>query len=105
MELPNLELVVDTFFPIKDLNLDAYTLQLRTQLIPEIRRLESEGSIIWYSFLVHDHRNLGGRVPSTDQNLYVHIRLSLQEGVDVDQFISQLPSHFLKPSKISLSPM
>ena len=105
MELPNLDLIVDTLIRIKDPNLDAYILQLRAELIPDIRNLESKGLIIWYCFLVHDYQNLGGRVPSTDQDLYIHIRLSLPRGEDIDQFIRQLPSHFLMPRKSSLSPM
>lgn len=103
MELPNLDLIVDTFIRIRDHNFDAYMSQLRAELIPEIRELQSEGKIIWYGFLIHDHKNLGGRVPSTDQNLYIHLRLSLPEGADVDQFIRQLPAHFQEPRKSSLS--
>jgi len=105
MELPNRDLIVDTFIRIRDLNLDAYISQLRSELIPEIRQLQSEGKIIWYGFLIHDHTNLGGRVPSTDQNPYIHIRLSLPEGADIDQFIHQLPSHFQQPTQSSLSPI
>jgi hypothetical protein len=103
MELPNRDLIVDTFIPIRDLNLDAYISQLRSELIPEIRKLLSEGKIIWYGFLIHDQKNLGGRVPSMDQNLYIHIRLSLPENADINQFIHQLPSHFQQPIQSSLS--
>ena len=105
MELPNPGLIVDTFIRIRDLNLNVYISQLRAELIPEIRKLQSEGKIIWYGFLIHDQKNLGGRVPSTDQNFYIHLRLSLPEGADIDQFIRQLPSHFQQPIESSLSPI
>lgn len=105
MDLPNPDLIVDTFIRIRELDLNAYISQLRDELIPEIRTLQSEGKIIWYGFLIHDHKNLGGRVPSTDQNFYIHLRLGLPEGADVEQFILQLPPHFLQPRQDSLSPI
>lgn len=103
MQVPNLDLIVDTFIRIKELRLDAYIAQLRTEFIPEIRKLEKEGRIIWYAFLIHDHSQLGGRVPNTDKNLYIHIRLGLPEDADVAQFIKELPSHFEQPEKVFLS--
>ncbi len=55
MQLPNLNQIVDTFFKINDPNnFNAYITQLRTDLIPEIRKLQSDEKIIWYSFLIHD---------------------------------------------------
>ena len=103
MQAPNLDLVVDTFFQIKELRLDAYISQLRTELIPEIRKLEENEKIIWYSFLIHNHRNLDGRVPSTDDNLYIHLRLGLPDGANVEEFINELPGHFEQPKRKTLS--
>lgn len=105
MELPNPDLVVDTFIPIKDLNFDAYISQLRSDVIPEIRKMQSENKIVWYSFLIHDHKTLSGRVPTTDKNHYIHIRLGLPEGADINQFINQLPSHFQQPIQNPLTPL
>jgi hypothetical protein len=102
MEMPIPNLVVDTFIRIRDFTFDAYISQLRSEVIPEIRRLEREGKIIWYGLLIHNQKHLSGRVPATDQNKYIHIRLGLPEGTDVNKFIHGLPSHFQKPIHTSL---
>ena len=94
MEQPNLDLIVETFICIRAHNADEYMSQLREELIPEIRKLQSEGKIIWYGFLIHENKNLG---------LCIHLRLSLPEGADVDQLIRQLPAHFQETRKSSLS--
>ena len=103
MELPNLDLIVDTFIRIRNPNQDAYISQLREELLPEIRKLQKERGIIWYGFLIHDHGNLAGRVPSTDHSPYIHLRLGLPDGSDIDAFIQRLPQHFQKPQKTSLA--
>jgi hypothetical protein len=98
MHLPKLDMIVDTYIRIKDRNLQQYISQLRTELIPEIRKLEREEAIIWYAFLVHDYKELGGRVPPTD-DWFIHLRLGLDKGADIEKFISELPKHFEKPIK------
>ncbi len=105
MNLPNPNLAVDTFFRIKDMNFSAYIDQLRSELLPVVRRLQSEGKIVWHSFLLHGQQQLGGRVPTTDQGSFIHIRLSLPEGADLQEFISNLPEHFEQPIESPLAPM
>lgn len=103
MQLPNLDLVVDTYFPIKDMRPEAYLSQLRAELLPEIRKLEAERKIIWFGFLIHGARQLAGRVPPTDQTPYVHIRLGLPNGAAIDAFIRQLPNHFQQPQLLPVA--
>lgn len=103
MQLPKLDRIVDTFIKIENPTLDKYIAQLRSDLIPEIRKLESEGSIVWYAFLVHGQKHLGDRVHSADKNSYIHIRLCPSEGTDIEDFIESLPNHFEQPEKVSLS--
>ena len=103
MQLPKLDRIVDTFVLIKSLKPDEYISQLRTDLIPVIRSLEQKGSIIWYGFLIHDQSQLGGRVPATDKNLYLHIRLCPNDDIDLAEFKKNLPAHFQKPEVIPVS--
>jgi hypothetical protein len=105
MNLPNPDLVVDTFLRVRDMNFNSYINQLRSELIPAVRRLQSEGKIVWHSFLLHGQQHLGGRVPATDQDFFVHIRLSLPEGADLQNFISHLPANFEQPIESPLTPM
>lgn len=104
MHLPKLDRIVDTYIKIKDKSLNSYISQLRNELIPEIRKLEKVGTIIWYSFLVHDHSQLNGRVPPTD-DLYIHIRLGLSNEIDIKEFIKGLPEHFENPENYLLDEM
>lgn len=97
MEIPDLNRIVDTFIPISDLNMDAYLVQLRQQVIPHIRKLQQEDKLRWYSFLIHGSDMLGGRTPPMDRNLYIHLRLEPKPEVDIDAFIAQLPDHFRQP--------
>ena len=98
MHLPKLDMIVDTFIRIEDKNIIKYISQLRTELIPEIRKLQKKKAIIWYAFLVHDYRELDGRVPPTD-DLFIHIRLGLDTGADVDKFIVEHAVVDLGPTK------
>lgn len=103
MLIPNLNCIVDTYFRVKDPNFDPYISQLRTDLIPGIRKLQGDQLIIWYCFLMHGADQLAERVPKTDQNLYVHIRLGLKDGVDINEFKKQLPHNWEKPIKVQLA--
>lgn len=105
MELPSEKLNVDTFIKINDLSLGGYIAQLRKDLVPEIRKLEKSNDINWYCVLIHDQGHLGGRVPQNDQNLYIHIRLGLPEGSNIDEFMKNLPPIFQQPIQNPIGPM
>lgn len=57
----------------------ALLVQLRDQVLPLVRKLESPYSYLeWFSFLVHDHAS---GVPTTadDKRCYIHLRLKLRK--------------------------
>lgn len=99
MQKPDLDLIVDTFFPRQGSTFDEYIAQLRRDLIPQIRQLENAEKIIWYSFLVHGYTNLGHNVSASGQ-MYVHLRMGLPAGANVEEFIQELPPHFQDPQRI-----
>jgi hypothetical protein len=103
MDLPKLDLIIETFFKIDKLDFSSYISQLRNGLLPLIRKYENEKKIIWYSFLIHDSNNLKNRVLPSDKNLYVHIRFGLPDGANINQFINELPDYFQQPQHVNLS--
>ena len=54
---------------------------IRSKIYPMISRLQNDGVINWYCFLVHDRKS---GVPTTedDYNCYFHIRVSLRNDVE-----------------------
>ncbi len=102
MDTPNLTHIVDTYVPISDLNLDSYLDQVRRDVLIPIRKLQSDGLLRWYSFLIHGPDQLGGREPLDDKQ-YIHLRLEPNLGMDVDEFKAKLPGHFRKPTRDTLA--
>jgi len=97
VELPDLDRIVDTYFQIKSLDSKQYFNQLRSELIPEIRRLFEQRKIIWFSFLFHDYKNFPDRVPSIPGIYYVHIKLCPSKNVTMEDLKQSLPQHFTDP--------
>jgi len=94
MNLPDLTRIVDTYISIsKD-----YFNQLRSELIPPIRKLQKDELLNWFSFLIHPPEMLDKREP-LDNKLYIHILLEPKNNIDINEFIKELPEHFLKPEQ------
>lgn len=98
MELPDLNRIVDTYVQVSSNVLSDYLNQLKTDLLPHIRNLQNNGSIRWFSFLLHDAGHLDGREPTNGRH-FIHIRLEPASSTDVQSFINSntLPAHFLNP--------
>jgi hypothetical protein len=99
MNVPDLSRIVDTFVPIVGNYFDI----LRERVIPNIRDLEKRGKLGWYSFLLHGADQLAGR--AEEGTVCVHLRLEPMPGIEVADFISQLPAHFEKPIQVTVSEM
>ena len=96
METPNLDRIVDTYVLIEKLEYGPYLDQLRRDIIPPIRRLQAEGTLRWYAFLVHPPDLLDKREP-LDTRRYIHLRLEVDSSIEVNEFIGRLPLNFRKP--------
>lgn len=102
MELPDLHRIVDTYFPVTSVDSPAYLNQLKRDLLPHIRKLQSDGHLRWFSFLLHGARHLDGREPE-DGRSFIHIRLEPASSLTLEEFIELLPDHFCNPQPVSLS--
>jgi len=102
MNLPDLNRIVDTYIPINSGNLNNYYNQLRQELIPYIRELQKRDLFNWFSFLIHGPKELNKREP-IDNKSYIHIRLEPKGCIDINDFIKELPKHFLNPTQVTLS--
>ena len=102
MNIPNLSRIVDTYIPIAQRDLDAYLDQLRREVVPSIRKLQNDGLLRWYFFLIHGPDMLDDREPM-DNRIYIHLRLEPKNRMDIKEFITKLPAHFLKPKQITLA--
>jgi len=102
MNIPDLTRIVDTYIPMPGGDLNAYFDQLRREVLLSIRKLQSDEVLGWYSFLIHGPDNLAGREPLDDRK-YIHLRLQPKKGMDINEFIGKLPTHFLNPKQVSLA--
>lgn len=102
MNIPDLTRIVDTYIRVTSPELDSYLGQLRNEVLPSIRKLQSDDLLGWFSFLVHGPDQLNGREP-IDEEIYIHLRLEPRSGLDTDQFIAKLPPHFLKPKQLTFT--
>lgn len=102
MTLPNLNRIVETHVPISDSELTGYLTQLRQDILPYIRKLQSDGSFRWYSFLMHPASQLEGCDPK-DKSLVIHLRFEPSSSLEVNEFMQLLPKHFRAPKKVQLS--
>jgi len=102
VELPDLNRIVDTYVPVSNNNFPNYLNQLKSDLLPHIRRLQSDGHLPWFSFLLHGAGHLDGREPNNGR-LFIHIRLEPNTDLELQAFINSLPPHFLNPIQKSYS--
>lgn len=96
MDVPDLSRVVETSVPIQSLELGAYLGQLRLDVLPHIRKLQAEGQLRWFCFLIHPASHLLDHDPE-DTTPVIHIRLEPAVDLEPDQFIALLPAHFQAP--------
>ena len=70
---------------------------IRFQVFPIVSKLMSEGTIEWYSFLVHN-RESGVPTTKEDDNAYFHVRVSFRDGyvVSKEEFNKLLPDYCQK---------
>ena len=78
MEKPNLDKMWETFIRIGEMpfiDLTQVIRMIRNQIHPMLSRLVEDGTVNWYSFLIHSR---GSGVPTTEDDniLYFHIRVS-----------------------------
>jgi len=103
MKAPNLARIVETDIPVESRQLDAaYLAQLRTDVLQPIRKLQSDGYIEWFSFLLHPARLVKGRAPN-DETWVFHLRLEPSSDLNVDKLINLLPEHFRDPQHVDLA--
>lgn len=102
MKTPNLSRIVETDIPVASLEEDAYLAQLRTDVLPHIRKLQTAGHIEWFSFLLHPANQVAGRDPN-DESPVFHLRLEPTSGLDINEFIHLLPAHFRDPHPVNLA--
>jgi hypothetical protein len=102
MELPNLNRIVEAHIPLSPGNASSYFNQLRQDLLPYIRKLQTEGHLRWFSFLLHPANQISGRDPK-DNRPVIHLRFEPATELDIQAFIRLLPTHFLCPQHIKLS--
>jgi hypothetical protein len=96
MELPDLTRIVDTFVSIGN----DYYKRLYQDVIPAIRHMQNEHKLRWYSFLIHRADQLDGR--ADEGKIYIHLRFEPAPGVEMKDFIAQLPPLFEKPIAVVL---
>jgi len=105
MNAPILSKIIDTYIPItqsQPIKIDCYFKQLKTDLIPHIRNLQTQKAINWFCFLFHSYAELHGREPESD-NSFIHIKLEPYEGISVEELLNKLPNHFKNPIQINLN--
>jgi len=70
---------------------------VRIKIPPLISRIN--GLIDWYCFLVHGRKS-GVPTSENDGNAYLHIRLSLKQNVNPEDFLESLPTYCLMTRKV-----
>lgn len=100
MELPDLSRIVDTYVPVSAVGLPGYLNQLQRDVLPHVRKLQADGHLRWFSFLLHDASQLEGR-ETMDGRVFIHLRIEPATGLDLQAFIKLLPAHFLKPQQVA----
>ncbi len=104
MDAPNLQHVIETFvrigIPAEPPALQLwlrYVELLRSRILPLVKERMEADVINWYSFLVH---NRDSGVPTSDDDLYVHLRMCLIKPLNETQFVEQLPEFCLFTRKM-----
>lgn len=88
--------ILDTLIKLNNLEYDNCIMQLRDDVIPMIRTMQSRGVLQWFCFLIHDYLQLSDRLPKNDENFYIHLRLCPAENIDVATLQKQLSKKCFK---------
>jgi len=91
MPLTTASTIIDTYISIQNEEFEKYGEQLKSDLIPTIRKLQRENKINWFCFLKHACNTLTDKLTSGD---CIHVKLSLIENVNAEDIIKMLPSQF-----------
>jgi len=102
METPDLSRIVETHVPVETLEARRYLSQLRMDVLPHIRHLQATGSLRWFSFLLHQARQVAGQGAADNRPVF-HLRLEPAPGLDLREFVALLPPHFIDPHPVELS--
>jgi hypothetical protein len=102
VDIPDLSRIVETHVPVASLERTAYLHQLRRDVLPYVRKLQADGHIRWFSFLLHAAGQLSGH-DSGDQSAIIHLRLEMTADLNSQTIAEVLPSHFLRPTRVALS--
>jgi hypothetical protein len=102
METPDLSRIVEAHIVVARLETEACLAQLRRDVLPHIRQLQTAGRLRWFSFLLHSAKQVTGQ-DANDERPVFHLRLEPTPRLDVQEFIGELPSHFLAPHLVELS--
>lgn len=92
MEKPDLTRIVQAGVRVTGSNLQSYLDQIRRDVTPHIRKLETDGSIRWFCFLFHNCSTVG-----LAHGPCIHLRMEPRLGTTIDEFKKLLPSHFENP--------
>lgn len=96
MEKPKLNRMCETFIKIEQQMSNKLLFDImRFKIYPLVTDLKKNGIINWYNFLIH---NKTSGVPTTldDNNVYYHIRVSLEDDIKYEDFKSMLPEYCTK---------
>lgn len=96
MLIPNLQRIIETHVSRDGADYDAFVRQLRSDVLLPIRQLQSAGLLRWFSFLQHPKEQLLHPDTAITANVF-HLRLEPEPGIEIDDFMSALPDHFLAP--------
>jgi len=105
VELPDLSQIVETHVPLEAYDMINCLNQLRRDVLPQIRRLQADGHLRWFSFLMHTADQLLEHENYDDSTPVIHIRLEPSPGLDIKRFIEQIQSPFVKPVPRPLGPI
>jgi len=90
MQNPSLDKMWETFIKIglpNEVSFGRLIQTIRFKIYPMISDLRQKKLINWYCFLIHRSRR------KDDPNLYFHIRVALEKGVDPEVFRESLPDY------------
>lgn len=104
MLIPCLDRIIEAHVPIARTGYSGFVNQLRSDVLPSIRHLQAEGLLRWYCVLQHPKQQLL-HPEVADADYVFHLRLEAAQGVELEEFISGLPSHFVGPVSCRLGPI
>ena len=99
MDIPDLTRIIEAHVPVvPGQELD----QLRNDVLPNVRELQRNQRLRWYSFLLHPAGQLAEHSPE-QQGSVIHLRLEPSTDLDPEVFLAALPGVFKEPRRVTLS--